>query len=117
MAPDLRCPKSPQHKIRKTASKMAWYGLKKNHSSKRGGSLWNSLPYTANDLKVHLESQFEGWMTWEIYGSGWSIDHIKPQSSFSYTSMEDQQFQECWELKNLRPLSNLENLKKGSKLI
>jgi hypothetical protein len=107
----------PQHKIRKTASKMAWYGLKKNRSSKRGGSLWNSLPYTVDDLKIHLESQFDDWMTWGNYGSEWSIDHIRPQSNFSYKSMDDDQFQECWALKNLRPLSNLENLKKGSKLL
>ena len=107
--------KRPQHKIRKTASKMAWYGLKKNSSSKRGGSLWNHLPYTVDDLKEHLENQFENWMSWENYGFEWSIDHIRPQSSFSYKSMDDEQFQECWSLKNLRPLSCEENLKKGSK--
>ena len=35
-----------------------------------------------------LESHFEDWMTWENFGHGaghWSIDHIRPLSSFKGT--------------------------------
>ena len=106
----------PQHKLRKTASKMAWYGLKKNRSSKRKKSMWSFLPYTVDELKVHLEELFEDWMSWDNYGSEWSIDHIIPQSKFSYTSMADKGFQDCWSLPNLRPLSVYKNLKKGDRL-
>jgi hypothetical protein len=38
-----------------------------------------------NQLKIHIESKFEPWMTWENYGRyngqldyGWDIDHIIP---------------------------------------
>lgn len=40
------------------------------------------------DLKKHLESKFENWMTWDNHGKwngelnyGWDIDHIIPLSS------------------------------------
>jgi hypothetical protein len=40
------------------------------------------------ELKIHLESKFEDWMTWENYGKyngelnyGWDIDHKTPLSS------------------------------------
>lgn len=40
------------------------------------------------EFKLHLESKFEHWMTWENYGMyngeighGWDIDHIIPSSS------------------------------------
>jgi len=45
------------------------------------------------EFKLHLESKFESWMTWENYGKyngelnyGWDIDHIIPTSS---TTSED----------------------------
>lgn len=43
---------------------------------------------TIEELKFHLEKQFESWMNWENYGKynkelnyGWDIDHIVPLSS------------------------------------
>lgn len=57
-------------------------------------------------------------MTWNNYGVHknfwndndsttwtWNIDHIIPQADLLYTSMEDENFQKCWALNNLRPLS------------
>jgi hypothetical protein len=43
----------------------------------------------------------------------WQIDHIVPQSTFHYTSMEDQSFRDCWALSNLRPLSAKQNFLDG----
>ena len=37
---------------------------KKTHSS-----VWNNLPYTPQQLKNHLESLFEPWMSWKNYGA------------------------------------------------
>lgn len=81
---------------------------------------WNSY----EELKEHLESQFEDWMTWENHGvwhpteKRWHIDHIKPQSVLleGVTSMDDPKFRECWALENLRPLE-AENMSKGNKII
>lgn len=40
---------------------------------------------------------------------------IVPHSKFKYTSMEDQSFQKCWALINLRPYSAKQNLLDGNR--
>ena len=46
--------------------------------------LQNNLGYSAEQLKCHIESQFEPWMNWENHGNyskdkqTWQIDHIIP---------------------------------------
>lgn len=96
--------------------------------SKNGISITKYLPYTLNMLKMHLENQFESWMTWDNHGcynpqtwndsdSGtwtWQIDHIIPQSILIYVSMSDLNFQKCWALDNLRPLSAKQNVIDGA---
>ena len=62
----------------------------------------------------HLETSFNNGMTWDNYGK-WHVDHIIPKNSFNYTSPEDKEFKECWELKNLQPLWAGDNLRKSSK--
>ena len=92
------------------------YSLKGN----KNGMHWETLVgYTKEDLIEHLEAQFEPWMNWDNYGiyekgkMKWQIDHIKPVSSFNFTSPEDPEFKECWALENLQPLEVIENIKKG----
>ncbi|MEN6577093.1 MAG: hypothetical protein ABFD90_12175 [Phycisphaerales bacterium] len=72
------------------------------------------LGYTWPQLKVHLESQFEPYMTWQNYGEEWHIDHIKPVASFEFEDYEDPGFRKCWALKNLRPLWAEENWDKNA---
>lgn len=43
----------------------------------------------------------------------WQIDHIVPQSTFQYASIDCQEFRNCWTLSNLRPLSAKQNLLDG----
>jgi len=87
----------------------------------KNGCPWETLVgYSLSTLKNHLESQFEPWMTWDNYGKGegkWSIDHKRPVSSFTFTSYNDKEFKECWSLNNLRPLADIENSRKGSRLL
>ena len=83
-------------------------------------STWNYLPYTPQELKEHLERQFEPWMTWENHGIGegcWNIDHIYPQSKLPFDSLEHPNFLKCWGLQNLRPICAVENLKKSDKVL
>jgi len=111
---------NPQLKLRHSISNQIRERLKRRLIFKNGKSTFSFLPYTIEDLIKHLEDQFEPWMNWNNYGrqsSCWSIDHIKPDSSFHYTSVEDKEFQECWALSNLRPMKHIENMKKGKKLI
>ena len=84
------------------------------------GSIWDSLPYTAKELTEHLESQFDENMNWDNHGQlkperyTWQIDHIRPRTDFEYTTLDDSQYQECWSLDNMRPLSAKENVLKGN---
>lgn len=91
----------------------------KLNNQKKHGSVWLYLPYTPIELKEHLETLWEPWMNWDNYGGSsdnpektWWVDHIKPQSSFKYKTMNSKKFLECWSLKNLRPLEKKENMRK-----
>jgi len=94
----------------KTAISMSLKGNK-------NGRHWEELVgYTLKDLMIHLKNLFKESMSWDNYGE-WHIDHIKPVSSFNFTSYKDKEFKECWSLENLQPLWAKENIKKGNKLI
>ncbi len=78
---------------------------------------WEALiGYDAEQLKRHLEKQFTPEMSWDNYGYYWHIDHKIPIAAFNYTKPEDIDFQKCWNLKNLCPLSATENRIKNDKL-
>ena len=121
----------PSFKIRSSLSYAIWYSLKYNNTSKNGKSCLDYLPYTLDQLKEHLEAQFEPWMTWENHGTynkknwndndpntwKWQIDHIIPHSTFTYSSMDCQEFNTCWALTNLRPYSAKQNIIDGTNRI
>jgi len=114
--------KDPHRKLRQTISNQIRKAIKSNNSNKNNNSITKYLPYTISELKKHIENLWEPWMMWENYGGRandtrktWWIDHIIPQSSFIYQSMEDKDFLECWSLSNLRPLEKIANIKKGNK--
>lgn len=110
-------------KLKRRFSSQLRYHLNKNNDS------FKMLNFTIEDLKKHLEHQFEDWMNWDNWGAykanewddndkstwTWQIDHIVPASSFNYNSETDDQFIKCWSLNNLRPLSSKENIFKGVK--
>ena len=75
------------------------------------------LPYTMDELKTHLESQFDNSMNWANYGSYWSLDHIRPISSFDIIDEKSEDFLKCWGLFNLRPLENTRNFEKRDKYV
>lgn len=89
--------------------------LRKNKS----GYHWEFLVgYTFDDLKEHLEVQFKNGMNWQNYGKfGWHLDHIRPISSFTFSSPDDEQFKQCWALSNLQPLWAFDNLSKHNKIL
>lgn len=110
-------------KLREHLSKMVYKALTRRSSSKKGHSMMRFLPYSIDELKLHLQAQFEPWMTWDNHGKyeknswndndsstwKWQLDHIIPHSLFHYTSMKDREFKECWSLENLRPLNAKQN--------
>lgn len=109
----------PSVKIREYVSRHM-YRMLKNVNKVKDAEAWEILPYTPQQLKEHLESQFESWMSWKNYGKAsiykrtWNIDHIIPQSSFDFLSKKE--IEKCWALKNLRPFEAIANIKKGNKV-
>lgn len=103
--------KCPIKRLHANASRMVRYCLR-SVGGKAGTSLARVLGYTAADLAKHIERQFVPGMSWENMGE-WEIDHIRPISSFDIKLKQDEAFQECWALANLRPLWRQENRAKS----
>jgi hypothetical protein len=70
------------------------------------------------DLKNHLEKQFQPGMSWGNR-TEWHIDHIIPINyfikNFDFTDINVQK--KCFHYTNLRPLWKFDNLSKGTKII
>lgn len=81
--------------------------------------IWEALPYTKQELLEHVQKHMQPWMDWSNNRRAapgvktWHLDHIKPKASFQYTSMEDEEFQKCWSLSNLRPIEAFVNIIKS----
>jgi hypothetical protein len=115
-------------KLRENFSRSIRRALKSKGNYKKNSFLKN-LNYSINDLKLHIENQFEFWMNKNNYGIynsktwndndpntwAWQIDHIIPHSTFHYEDMECEEFQKCWDLSNLRPYSAKQNYLDGNR--
>jgi hypothetical protein len=65
-------------------------------------------------LKHHLEIQFQEGMTWDNHGQyGWHIDHIRPLAS----AKTQEEIYNLNYYTNLQPLWWEDNIKKGDKLV
>jgi hypothetical protein len=116
-------------RIRQYISNSINVKLNKEGTTKNGKGILEYLPYSINELKQHLESQFESWMSWNNHGVymvdtwddndqstwTWQIDHIISHSKFHYTTMDCDEFRECWSLSNLRPYPSKQNLLDGKR--
>jgi len=97
-------------------TRTAVWQLLKERGIKKTNKTFELLGYTIEELINHLEKQFVNGMTWENYGE-WHVDHIRPMSSFNFTSPEDPEFKKCWRLENLQPLWGPDNLSKGPRYL
>jgi hypothetical protein len=80
---------SKEHKLlRNRISRRLRHSLSNRGLSKNWISVFNILNLSIEDLKKHIESQFQPGMSWENYGE-WHIDHVIPDSWFNYSSTDD----------------------------
>jgi hypothetical protein len=72
----------------------------------------NFLGCSLDELRDHIESQFQQGMTWDNWGrQGWHMDHIKPLLHFD---LEDEtQLRLACHYTNLQPLWWRDNILKG----
>lgn len=130
--------RDPVYKLRIGISTAIYQALKSNNSSKNN-SITEYLPSTIQEMRTHLEKNWahpdnltaDGkiWMSWKNWGKynsktwndndsttwTWQIDHIVPQSFLPYKTMEENNFQKCWALSNLRPYSAKQNILDGNR--
>lgn len=129
----IRCSKRRQediiYRLHSNISRSFRYMLKSKGLNKNGKSYSEILCYSDIEIKEHLESLFEPWMTWNNWGIynvktwddndkstwTWNVDHIKPISHFTIVSLNDPQIKECWALSNLRPYSAKQNIIDGNR--
>ena len=91
--------------------------LNNRGGAKNGMSAFDTVSYAIDELRAHLESQFDDKMNWDNYGSYWHVDHIMPRAHFEFESVKDEGFQRCWALENLQPLEAKANLRKGDRIL
>ena len=87
----------------------------KSQGAKKCEHTTQLLGCSIDELKQHIRSQFLNGMTFDNYGKGnkkWSIDHIRPCSSFDLSDFEQQKL--CFHHANLKPMWNLDNFSKNS---
>lgn len=84
----------------------------------RLGASWiKLLGFSAEDLRLRMESLFTDGMTWGGFLNGEiEIDHIIPVSFFNPSDPKSLEFRMCWSLKNLQPLWRADNRVKGDSL-
>ena len=79
----------------------------------KSASTMKLIGCTPDELRRHIESLFEPWMTWENQGKGgWDIDHIEACFHFNLTDPEQQRA--CFNWSNLQPMEHIANIKKGT---
>ena len=102
----------PIFKLKKTLRSRISHALK---GRCKPGSAVRDMGCTPEELKIHLELQFEPGMTWENHGiHGWTVDHIIPLDVFDLTDRE--QFLKANHYTNLQPLWAADNSRKNAKL-
>ena len=88
-----------------------WTVLKKQ---KKSNSTIKLTGCSLEELRKHLESNFEDGMDWNNYGV-WHVDHIIPCANFDLSNPEQQQI--CFHYTNLQPMWGEKNMQKGARLI
>ena len=122
-----QCKECRSHKkIRKQIAKENHKSLDKsitrsiNRSIKRNkkGYIWERvIGITLEELKLHLENQFDDIMTWDNYGEYWVINKIISTSLYRYSDRINNEFLKAWSIKNFRPYPKLLQKRKKEKII
>lgn len=87
-----------------------WGTITRIGKSKDDSTL-NLMGYTANDLRIHIESLFKEGMSWSNWGE-WHVDHVIPVTKFD----PETPINVVNALSNLQPLWAAENLSKNNRI-
>jgi len=98
----------PNYKLLATLRARVHRALKETY---KVSSTVELLGVSIKEVRVHIESQFIGGMSWKNHGA-WHIDHVRPCASFDLSDPAQQRA--CFHYTNLQPLWARDNLLKGT---
>jgi hypothetical protein len=102
----------PLFKLRVNMGKRLNDALRERGLSK-STSIINHIGCSIEALVAYLEAQFDINMSWENYGSYWSVDHIIPLSA----AKNEHQMQQLSHYTNLQPMEAKANSSKGNSMV
>lgn len=85
----------------------------KHQSAKRTFSYSDMWGCSSSDLCDHIETTFSEDISWENYGTYWTVDHLLPCDAFDHTNTDAQLI--CHNWRNLRAMESRSNVSKGNK--
>jgi hypothetical protein len=110
-----------QRQYKKQKRKDSIFRLKENlrtyfyrSITNKSNSVFEYLGCSLENFKLYLEQQFNKDMNWDNYGEYWEVDHINPIENFNFSN--ESEIYECWNYKNLQPLTINENRTKRHKI-
>lgn len=66
------------------------------------------------NLRLWMEMQFTGELSWSNYGKEWQFDHIIPVTYFDFKNEDDLKL--CWNFTNIRVEANQKNKERGNRV-
>jgi hypothetical protein len=100
--------KNPNYRIKKSlAARLRSVMKKETHTM-------NYIGCNIQYLREWFEYNFDSNMTWDNYGSYWSIEHVIPVSKFNLENDNDKY--KCWNWSNLVPVTIYNNTSKKNTL-
>lgn len=102
----------PEFKIACNLRKKLWRLLKRQCKCQNVDDVVRFVGCKPDQFKGWIESQFDASMTWDNYGTMWSIDHVIPCSSINLE--DDEQQIKSFNWSNLRPVVKAQNYRKSA---
>lgn len=92
-------PSTPEERLKAAIRSRTWAVLM---GRTKAGKILDVLGCTAEQLKLHIESQFRRGWTWADWGKLWELDHARPCHTFNLKVKAEQR--KCFHFSNLRPI-------------
>lgn len=81
---------------------------------KKGKKVFTILNYSLEELEQHLRKNIPVGYDFDDYGKSLHLDHIIPKDI--YDAESEEYISKCWNVRNLRLIPSVENIKKKNKV-
>jgi hypothetical protein len=111
-----KCESDIEYRLTRTLRSRVRVAIK-NQNTKKSGKTFELIGCSIEELRKHIESQWQPGMSWDNWGNGkgkWNIDHRLPIAAFKLSDPEQQKIVFNW--KNMAPLWYEDNMKKMDRM-